>query len=118
MNTANLQMEGMIMALAAIAEIVVRKGLASHAEVEKALACVEDGLLLDRSAGLSEANRAAKAFPVRMLRLANSASQRGEQRSFAQFAGMIGRTATVSGAADAPQVEKAATSNEGRSPND
>ncbi len=49
MNTANLQMEA-----TAIAEIVVRKGLVSHTEVEKASACVEDSLLLDRSAGLSK----------------------------------------------------------------
>ena len=90
MNTANLQIEGLLMALAQINQALVDKGLLERDEVDMALAKAEQIALGDErvTENLSAANRDAIAFPVRLLRLANS---EGEQ-SFGALARRVGET--------------------------
>lgn len=94
MNTANLQLEGLIMAIAAVNRALVEKGVLSAAEIERTLAITEQTALGDdRSAeSLSPANRDAVVFPVRVLRLANEAGAQGEMASFSDLARKVGET--------------------------
>ncbi|WP_183827256.1 hypothetical protein [Rhizobium sp. BK377] len=91
MNTANLQLEGMVMALASLCEALVDKGLLNHKEVgaafERAMQAVEQ----DDAHKLSEANLAAAAFPIRLLSLANQAHERGKKFTFSDYAAIVGK---------------------------
>ncbi len=74
MNQANLQLEGLLMAVAALNRMLVEKGVVSAHEVDAALHRAEaritsDDRFLDADIGL--ANRDAMCFPIRLLRLAN-----------------------------------------------
>ena len=91
MNTANLQLEGLIMAVAAISETLVKKGLVSHEEIGQALAQAEGSVGRPDMDDLSAANQAATVFPIRVLSLANQASQAGRHYTFADYAQLIGR---------------------------
>jgi len=74
MNQANLQLEGLLMALAALNRMLVEKGLASAHEIDTALRRAEARITSDdRFQGheLALANRDAMCFPIRLLRLAN-----------------------------------------------
>ncbi len=91
MNSANLQIEGLLMAVASVTRALVDKGVLTSAEVEKALATAEQTAMGDDrvSEDLSPANRDAIAFPLRLLRMANSAE--GESAlSFAELTRMVG----------------------------
>jgi hypothetical protein len=91
MNTANLQLEGLCLAIAAINRELVAKGLLSPAEIETALRNAETGANSDHGSGhLSPANRDAVCFPIRLLQLANANS--GEPLSFADLAKKVGET--------------------------
>jgi hypothetical protein len=70
------------------------KGLLSTEEIDAALRAAEEQAAADpgRATQLSPANTEAINFPLRILRLANRASSRGERRSFAELAAEIGRT--------------------------
>ncbi|MBW9051371.1 hypothetical protein [Rhizobium mesosinicum] len=91
MNTANLQLEGMVMAVASLCEALVDKGLLNHKEVgaafERAMQAVEQ----DDAHKLSEANLAAAAFPIRLLSLANQAHERGKNFTFSDYAAIVGK---------------------------
>lgn len=89
MNTANLQLEGLIMAVAAMNRLLVEKGLVSHDEIEKALSGAEAGFG-ERTAGLSDSNRKGMVFPIRVLTLANRAARDGEGFDFSTYARMVG----------------------------
>ena len=93
MNTANLQLEGLLMAIASINKALVSKGILTTDEIEKALATSEQLVVGDDRAveDLSPANRDAIAFPIRLLRLANSA-EADESSSFSQLARLVGET--------------------------
>jgi hypothetical protein len=91
MNTANLQLEGLIMAVAAVSEAIVRKGLMTHEEISQALASAESAALRPDGDGVSDSNQAATVFPIRVLSLANQASQHGRSYTFAQYAELVGR---------------------------
>lgn len=91
MNTANLQLEGLCLAIAAINRKLVAKGLLTREEVDEALHVAEavataDERLVEQ---LSPANRDAVCFPIRVLRIANTA---GEPRTFTQLAKAVGET--------------------------
>ena len=47
MHVANLQLEGLLMAVASINNVLVRKGLLSVQEIDDALAKAESGLMAD-----------------------------------------------------------------------
>lgn len=76
MNTANLQIEGLLMAIAGLNQMLVAKGVVSTEEIDISLARSEQTVLGDDRVAedLSPANRDAIAFPIRLLRLANNMS--------------------------------------------
>ncbi|WAC27155.1 hypothetical protein [Ancylobacter sp. SL191] len=88
MNTANLQMEGLLLAVAAVLDLLKAKGLASQAELVDALAGAERGIGTS-PAGLSDSNEEAIRFPIRFLR---AALQREDAPlAFMALAGEVGR---------------------------
>ena len=93
MNTANLQLEGLSMAMAAINRLLVEKGLLDRDEIDLALRRVEASLSgEDKAPDLSPANRDAIAFPVRLLQLANGLSSQEDLPSFTELARRVGET--------------------------
>ncbi|PKA42230.1 hypothetical protein N2599_23710 (plasmid) [Rhizobium sullae] len=96
MNTANLQLEGLYMALAAMNKMMVEKGIISHSDVCAALTEAEARVSADNLPQLSDANRKSVVFPIRLLLLANEAAERGENPEFADYARLIGQQSEVS----------------------
>lgn len=93
MNTANLQLEGLLMAMVEINRLLVRKTLLSREEIDLALRRAETSVTgEERSHDLSPANRDAIAFPVRLLRLANNWSSDDDTPEFTTLAKVIGET--------------------------
>ena len=101
MNTANLQLEGVYAAIAALMTALRTKSLLSEAEIDAALAAAEQSVAEDRArpAELSASNVDAIRFPLRLLRLANSRSAAGQDCSFARLAAEVGRTKPEQGGA-------------------
>ncbi|HEV7291491.1 MAG TPA: hypothetical protein VGN79_04145 [Devosia sp.] len=91
MNTANLQLEGLLLAIASINRALVDKGILSQDELDHALAtCESSATGSDRSTeDLSPSNRDAIAFPLRFLRLANG---RAGPLEFGSLAKEVGQT--------------------------
>lgn len=93
MNTANLQIEGLLIALASINNLLVSKGVVTAEELAGTLDQAEQTVLGDyRTDELDPAQRDAIAFPVRLLRLANNGSSDGEVQSFSELAKLVGQT--------------------------
>lgn len=93
MNTANLQIEGLLMAMASMNNLLVAKGLISTEEVTGALERAEQTVLGDyRTDELDPAQRDAIAFPIRLLRLANNGSADRDVQSFSELAKLVGQT--------------------------
>ena len=76
MNVANLQLQGLLMAVASINEVLVRKGLLSADEIDLALRKAEADLTAEErmTEALSHSNRDAACFPLRLLMAANRAA--------------------------------------------
>lgn len=93
MNTANLQMEGILMAMAALCQLLRHKGIADAPEIEASLAEAEDALANDslRPEQLSHANVEAALFPLRFLREANRRDMVGTA-AYMEIAACVGRT--------------------------
>jgi hypothetical protein len=91
MNTANLQLEGLCIALAAINQALVDKGVLSNQELDLALGKAEATAMSDERVvdHLSPANTDAICFPIRLLRLAN-ADRATQASSFSELAKRIG----------------------------
>ncbi|MGF7161854.1 hypothetical protein FHS85_003495 [Rhodoligotrophos appendicifer] len=93
MNTANLQLEGLYLAIAAVNRALVEKGLLTRGEVEIALRSAEEAALGDdRTEELSPANRDAIVFPLRLLQLANARSGDKWLSNFSEMAKSVGET--------------------------
>lgn len=90
MNTANLQLEGLCMAAAALIELLKAKGLVAPGEVDAALVDAERAALKGRGTELSPANLDAISFPIRLLRLANTTSRAGEPLPFQELTRRVG----------------------------
>ena len=89
MNIANLQLEGLYLAVAAINETLVQKGILTREDVSLALRRAEQTTLGDdRSDSLSSAEQDAAAFGPRVLMLANEAG--GSLPSFSELARQVG----------------------------
>ncbi len=90
MNTANLQLQGVLTAMAALIRAIEAKGLLSRAEIEAALARAER----EASTGaaqhenISPANVEAVCFPVRYLRTALAGT--AEESDFAAVVATVG----------------------------
>ncbi|MEA3534330.1 hypothetical protein [Rhizobium sp. CC-YZS058] len=90
MNTANLQLEGLTMAVAAITRMLTEKGLATHQDIRSALKNAEEEAAASAGSELSGSNQKGILFPIRLLSLANDAAERGESASFKTFARQVG----------------------------
>lgn len=93
MNTANLQLEGLYLSIAAINNALVQKGLLSREEVDQALRTAEQIALGDdrNVEDMSPSNREAVAFGPRLLAMANNMSDR-DTPPFSELARMVGET--------------------------
>jgi hypothetical protein len=94
MNTANLQLEGLLVAIAGINRALVAKGLIKNEEIEHALSIAEQTVLGDDrlTEDMSPSNRDAVAFPIRVLRIANRLGEAEIMKSFAELARDVGKT--------------------------
>jgi hypothetical protein len=74
MNTANLQLEGLLLALSSLLAAMKAKGLLTQLEIDSALEEAERFAERDtrRPPELSDANVDAIRFPIRFLRLASA----------------------------------------------
>lgn len=94
MHVANLQLQGLLMAMAGINRLLVEKGLVEAAEIDEALRRAEavlsgeDRLFED----MSPANRDAACFPLRLLQLANQIEPGTDLPGFADLARKVGQT--------------------------
>ena len=94
MNPANLQLEGMYAAVAALMNALRDKGVLSTQDLDQALNAAERKITSDpvRRTKLSDSNREAICFPLRYLRLANRTSSEGRELSFSELATLVGQT--------------------------
>ncbi|WP_105383341.1 hypothetical protein [Neorhizobium alkalisoli] len=92
MNTANPQLEGLYLALAAVNRLLVDKGIVSNAELQDVLQATERAVLADdKPLNVSSSHQKAVAFPIRLLLLANEAHEEGKAFCFDDLAREIGR---------------------------
>ncbi|RWM70824.1 MAG: hypothetical protein EOR81_32335 [Mesorhizobium sp.] len=92
MNVANLQLEGLLMAVASINQLLVRKGVLSVEEIDIALRKAEASETSEeRSEGMSASSRDAVNFPIRLLELANQCQPEADMPSFSKLARMVGK---------------------------
>ena len=92
MNTANPQLEGLYLAVAAINRLLVEKGLATHQDIHEALQGAEQTVLSDAGQlTISPSHQKAVAFPIRFLMLANEMAEKGGDCQFEPLAREIGR---------------------------
>ena len=94
MNPANLQLEGLYAAVAALMHALRENGTLSGQDIEAALNAAEKKITADpaRHTKLSPASEDAIRFPLRFLRLANQTSAEGRQLSFSELATLVGQT--------------------------
>ena len=80
------------MAIASINHILVRKGVLSVEEIDKALRKAEARETGDeRSDAMSPSSRDAVNFPIRLLQLANQCQPEADMPSFSELARMVGQ---------------------------
>ena len=91
MNTANLQLEGLYAAVAALMNSLREKGVMSAEEID---ACLVEAEAVNTSARrkLSPSNVDAVRFPFRYLRAPNRTAPAGQPESFFYIATQIGMT--------------------------
>lgn len=94
MNVANLQLEGLLIAIASLNNLLVRKGIVSVDEIDVAMAKAEANIVGDERVyeDMSPAQRDATCFPIRLLKLANLGQSEGSIQSFAELARLVGQT--------------------------
>ena len=108
MNTANLQLEGLYMAVAVLIEALKEKGLLSASEIDVALARAERSAFEGKDE-LTNANIEAIGFPIRLLRLANTTSFAGHPLPFSELARRIGEAKDRRAALSEEEILKLAT---------
>lgn len=92
MNTANPQLEGLYLAIAAMNRLMVEKQLLTHEEIRETLREVEDMVLEEpQPQTLPDSHRKAVAFPIRLLILADEAAEKGAEVSVDDLARHVGR---------------------------
>jgi hypothetical protein len=109
MNTANLQLEGLCMAVAALVELMKEKQIASQHDVDVALARVEQSAVEGKQDDLSPANIEAITFPIRLLRLANSTSFEGHPLPFKELTRRVGEAKDQRATLSEEEILKLAT---------
>ena len=93
MNVANLQLEGLMMALASINNLLVRKGLVGVDEVDEALHRAEAAFTSEQRLydDMSPSQRDAVCFPIRLLRMANKGEAADGIPAFPDLAKAVAR---------------------------
>lgn len=93
MNVANLQLEGLLMAVASLNNLLVHKGVLSVDEIDLALRKAEAGLTAEERLyeALTPAQRDAVCFPIRLLQMANNAQSETHVPPFSELARMVGQ---------------------------
>ncbi|MBB4292507.1 hypothetical protein GGE16_004586 [Rhizobium leguminosarum] len=91
MNTANLQLKGLIMAMASLCDAIVEKELLTRGEIDAALSKAQRAIEEDDDHELSGSNRAAILFPIRVLQLAGEAAGGDERLTFSDYAKRVGK---------------------------
>jgi hypothetical protein len=96
MNVANLQLEGLMMAIAAVNGLLVQEGVLSVEEIDLALRTAEADITSDERVHeeLRPANRDAVCFPLRLLAMANRAQSETGNPGFSELARLVGQTKT------------------------
>lgn len=94
MNVANLQLEGLMMAVASINNLLVHKGLLSVDDIDIALRKSEANFTGDDRSyeDMPPANRDAICFPIRLLQIANNSQGESDILPFSELAKMVGQT--------------------------
>lgn len=94
MNVANLQLEGLVMAVAAMNRMLVARGVVSAVDIDDALHRAESALTSDDRLAddMSPANRDAVCFPIRVLRMAIRAPHADDLPTFTDLARSVGHT--------------------------
>ena len=94
MNVANLQLEGLLIAIASLNNLLVRKGILSVDEIDTAMAKAEANIIGDERVyeDMPPAQRDATCFPIRLLKLANLGQSENSVQSFAELARLVGQT--------------------------
>ena len=94
MNTANLQLQGLLLAVASINNALVHKGLLSIDEIDLELRKAEASLTGEERLfeDMSTAKRDAICFPIRLLLLANNSQGEAGVPGFSELARMVGQT--------------------------
>ncbi|RUM20608.1 hypothetical protein EFQ99_28675 [Rhizobium vallis] len=90
MNTANLQLKGLIMAMASLCDAIAEKELLTRGEIGAALSKAQKAIEEDDDHELSGANQAAILFPIRVLQLAGEAGRK-EGATFSDYARLVGK---------------------------
>ena len=89
MKTAKLHLEGLIMAIASINH--VRKGVLTIEEIDDALLKAQANMVdAGRADELTDADRDAINFPLRMLQITNQCAPEADVPTFAEVARMVG----------------------------
>ena len=94
MNPANLQLEGLIMACAALNRLLVEKGVVTPHEIDRALRRAEARITSDdrfQDEDITLSNRDAMCFPIRVLLLANG-DEDCAAAGFSELARQVGLT--------------------------
>lgn len=92
MNTANLQLEGLLVAVSQLLETLRRKELLTQQEIEAALDAAEDATVRDaETRNISCAQAEGMRFPIRFLRVATSLAE-GRSATFSDLTTFIGQT--------------------------
>jgi hypothetical protein len=92
MNTANLQLEGLLLAVSSVLETMRRKGLLTEQEINDALGQAEKSTKshVEGMPDLSASNLDAIQFPIRFLRAATNLTAPGA--SFMELATIVAET--------------------------
>jgi hypothetical protein len=92
MNTANLQLAGVLAALGTVLDLLRAKGLVTETEIEAALAGAEETLRADRRpTEVSKSNVDAMCFPIRYLRASNASKQPRAAAHYAEITTAVGQ---------------------------
>jgi hypothetical protein len=91
MNTAKLQLEGLLLALSAICQTLRQSGALADTEIEEALGAAESAAEARcTTSSLSKANLDAVGFPIRFLKTALQSDS--EELDFSAIAAEVGKT--------------------------
>jgi hypothetical protein len=93
MNTANLQLEGLLLALAALTRALRERGVMTQDELDAVLerAAVTARDDHSRTGQISPSNVEAVLFPIRFLRIANERADSDAVPAFSELASEVGR---------------------------